>query len=808
MAGPSFAPLVGRPMWARCDHDGTRIEGQPGRVTLAPRDDAPPAVAPLALSAGELAAWRARLGSTVTLPCPPDRCVDARQLLAVPGQPLCMLTPDGWRSLRLPADSVPSPAGGEVDFSPWSPVAAAPAAVDAIACDPSGRLWLLERAGKTLRRLGADLRVSASVSLPADCAPAFLACAAFGLLVSDRSQPRLFCQRWDGGSREWQGYALPDARPGDEIVALCADPRFPVAVALLRGSGRRPRLLCVSADAALIWELPLVREPLHLLLTAPDTLLLADLAHLPDDARPTFFREFHLGASGVEAERGFAVRGFDGRALWLADSADGGRPEAVFASTASGARPLYAREPDLRGSGSVETFALDSGIFACVWHRLFVDLCLPADCSLIVEAKTADDLPPFEIRRGARLPLDVVGETRPAAIDDPWPPLGSLVADEVDGWVRLGVADVRPAHADQPLANGVGERPSADPLAGARGAERPLPAALQTHEWLLTPPPGRYLWLRLRLNGTRRHGPTLFALRASFPRPSLLDYLPAYWRSDAEGAEPTARALALFEAWSSELAQRSARLPALFDPRQAPAEALPWLASFLALTFDGRVREGVRRQLLLEAAELYRARGTLPGMTRLLSLLAEAPVQIVEAFRLRRPTAAFLGDAALGPGLELGGHEGGFNLADAEDWQRELAREHAALLLRRQGEATPCPAAEPPDPLADDALIAFYRRHAHRFTVIVPRACDAPLAAVLERAIECNKPAHTLHRLCWLDAGFRVGRASLVGLSALGPVSRSQPAILGEALLSPLSTLHRGRRDDRPHFANPWEISS
>ena len=195
-------------------------------------------------------------------------------------------------------------------------------------------------------------------------------------------------------------------------------------------------------------------------------------------------------------------------------------------------------------------------------------------------------------------------------------------------------------------------------------------------------------------------------------------------------------------------------------------------------------------------------------MTRLLSLLAEAPVQIVEGFRLRRPTAAFLGDALLGPGLELGGHEGGFALADAEDWQRELAREYAALRLRRLGEDSPCPAAEPPDPLADDALIAFYRRHAHRFTVIVPRACDPRLAAVLEWAIECNKPAHTVHRLCWLDAGFRVGRASLVGLSALGPVNHSQPAIVGEALLSPLSTIHRGRRDDRPHFATPWEISS
>ena len=73
------------------------------------------------------------------------------------------------------------------------------------------------------------------------------------------------------------------------------------------------------------------------------------------------------------------------------------------------------------------------------------------------------------------------------------------------------------------------------------------------------------------------------------------------------------------------------------------------------------------------------------------------------------------------------------------------------------------------------AMLRKGRRHAHRFTVIVPRArCDT-LAAVLDLAIERNKPAHTLHRLCWLDAGFRVGSASLVGISHLGPVDRAQP---------------------------------
>ncbi|MBL8460493.1 MAG: hypothetical protein JNM92_14095, partial [Zoogloea sp.] len=102
------------------------------------------------------------------------------------------------------------------------------------------------------------------------------------------------------------------------------------------------------------------------------------------------------------------------------------------------------------------------------------------------------------------------------------------------------------------------------------------------------------------------------------------------------------------------------------------------------------------------------------------------------------------------------------------------------------------------------------RRHAHRFTVIVPRVRCGTLAEVLEQAIEAAKPAHTLHQLCWVDAGFRVGSASLVGISHLGAVERAEPAVLGKATLSTFTTLHRGRREDRyPYFKpmNPWEAS-
>lgn len=799
MSGPRFAHLTGRRMWERCDHSGTRIEGNPAAVTLAPRldgDDRP------AFDAADYAAWQAVQGSAVVLPCAPDRCADAVVLLARPGQALALLTPAGWLPQPVAAPAEPTFDAVLLDFAPLQPPPT-PAAPDAVALDPAGRLWLLDRAARCLRLLTPGFHLQASVPLPPDIEPGFFGCSAWGLVVTDRAAPRFIAQPWGGA---WQGYALPAGVASAAIVALAANPAFPTAVALVKGPAAQWQLMTISAGSVGIHPLPLAVAPLHLLLTAADHVLVGEVAHRPGDPRPTFFREYLLKPAGPEAERGFAVRGFDGRALWREAGGDG----RIMASTAAGARALYPREPALAGSGVVETWALDSGIFGCVWHRLFADLCLPADCAITIEAKTADDLPPFDLRRPARLPVDQAGDARPAPIDDPWPPLGSLSADEAEGWVRLGLADPRPAHADRPLADSVAERPSQDPLASRRQPSATPPAGMRSHEFLITAPPGRYLWLRIRLAGTRRQAPALFALRATFPRPSLLDYLPAYWRSDPEGADATERALALFEGWMTELDQRTDVLPKLLDPRLVPAEALPWLASFLALSFDARVREGVRRQLLQDIVSLYRQRGTLPGLTRLLGILAEAPVKIVEGFRLRRPTAAFVGSALIGPGLEIGGSESPLGASDGDAWARELAREHTALLLRRATEASPCPARTPDNPLPEDALIGFYRRHAHRFTVIVPRACDATLAAVLELAIETHKPAHTVHRLCWLDAGYRVGSASLVGISHLGPVSRPTPAVLGSAVLSTFTTLHRGRREDRyPYFKpmNPWEAS-
>jgi len=784
-----FAHLCGRPMWEHCDHQGTRIDGAPAGVRLAA---VPP---PVRGEAGDDRSWRkaweVQRGAAVLVPSGPADCEERQVLLLDPERGLMVLEAQGWRPL---ADPPPQPEAAAVaPLAPSNPPLFQPAAATpperpaGLARDPWDGLWLLDRSAGALRRLDAGGRVAASVSLPPGCQPRRFGCTALGLVVADQggvAGAALLFRPWQG---EWRGLRLslpPEPAPEElpELIDLAADPAFGWAAGLIR-QGQSHGLVVWDGRRRRHWLAPTLRQPRHLVIDGPESVLVSEPPWLPGDSRSTPFKRLEIRSTGLEEEGNFSVRGFDGRALWR----DG---DSVWASTAFGARALLAKEPLLRESGRIETWALDSGTYACHWHRLFVDVCLPPRTRVWVEARSGDDLPPWEVRRGARSPQDKVSEKAadppPPSIDDPWPPLASRSADDLEGWQRLAVADRRPPLIDQPLEQ---------PQPGQNGME--------TLEWLVSTPPGRYLWLRLHLEGDGRRSPVVYSVRVSQPRPALLERLPAFWRSEPEGAALSERLLALFEGPISELDHRAEALLRLFLPALTPAEALPWLAGFLALAYHDLVPLRVRRQLLAEIADLYRQRGTLRGLERLLSILAEADVTVLESFRLRRRRAAFVGEATvLGPALELGGREG--LLADGGtapnpltldplaigargDDEQRLALGHGVLLAYRASESrggrVPCPAAEPPSPEAPDSLRAWFRQRAHRFTVLIPQCRSAALEAVLEQALELHKPAHTLHELCWLEAGYCLERGVLVGLHRLGLAPRASPPVLGQALL-------------------------
>ena len=86
----------------------------------------------------------------------------------------------------------------------------------------------------------------------------------------------------------------------------------------------------------------------------------------------------------------------------------------------------------------------------------------------------------------------------------------------------------------------------------------------------------------------------------------LLTYLPSLYADDPF----LGQFLNIFDSIWMPLERQINQLFAYFDPLLAPAEFLPWLSGWVDLALDENWPEARRRQLIHEAANLYRRRGT------------------------------------------------------------------------------------------------------------------------------------------------------------------------------------------------------
>ncbi len=100
------------------------------------------------------------------------------------------------------------------------------------------------------------------------------------------------------------------------------------------------------------------------------------------------------------------------------------------------------------------------------------------------------------------------------------------------------------------------------------------------------------------------------------PSSRYLRELPAMFQED----DFLGRLLLIFETLWEPLEQRQDQTAMYFDPRTCPASFLPWLAGWLNLPLNPHWPESRRRQLVAEAMDLYRWRGTAYGLRRMIEV--------------------------------------------------------------------------------------------------------------------------------------------------------------------------------------------
>ena len=449
------------------------------------------------------------------------------------------------------------------------------------------------------------------------------------------------------------------------------------------------------------------------------------------------FLRFCVTPSSVDEMSPLKGRRYDGRGIVC--TPDG----RIGFWTAKGFRHAVAARRRYLPVGRVTSFRFDSGEFHTDWGRIFLDACIPHETEIRIHCVAADE-PPDEATLARTPPANVVNlEILRPDLSPPMPPL-SFVPEEVGQtlhrretgrelpWVRFAPGD-----------------------------------SFETYEAPALAAPGRYLWVTLELRGNTRFTPRVRSLRAEYPAHDYLRRIPKTFSRDEATASFLQRYLAMFEGTLGEFEARSDARRTLFEPRSAPDEILPWLAGFLGLVLDERWPAETRRTMLEEATWLFRFRGTVPGLTRMLEIYTGTKVIIIEKFRARGLGGAILGGTSAGliSSSILGG---GFRVGGAVG-EADVSPLHADT---------------------DDA----FETHAHRFSVIIPASLSAEQTEVVNHMLEVHRPAHTVFDLCTVDSGMRVGLGLLVELtSIIGRGGGFTPAQLGGASLGRGALLGRPR---------------
>jgi phage tail-like protein len=379
------------------------------------------------------------------------------------------------------------------------------------------------------------------------------------------------------------------------------------------------------------------------------------------------------------------------------------------------------------------TTTLDSGRPDTLWHRIYMDGCIPSGCRITLYVKTFDN----PARRGATPFI-----RQPELL---WTPLPS----------------------ERPFAASLSE-----PMPNESGLFELL---IQRDTGAVRRMNGRYLQLRIAMESDGRHTPVIHALRVYYPRFSYQEvYLPDHIRQEerfdpnlpaapnvpANGADTRERFLAAFEGMLTPLEGRVASAEVLLNPDVTPEPNLPWLAELMGQTPSPHWPAGRRRTFISYTGALQRWRGTLAGVQLALDIATDGAVGrgqivLVENFRLRRTMATILGinmDDAEHP-LTLGtGMSGNSIVGDSLILSEKDARTFLALF-------SPDLATEGEKKVVQD----FFDHYANQVTVLLHGDARRLRAAVTETLAD-QMPAHLQYTIFETDHPFVLGLSPLLAV--------------------------------------------
>jgi len=430
-------------------------------------------------------------------------------------------------------------------------------------------------------------------------------------------------------------------------------------------------------------------------------------------------------------------------------------------------RPLHALSyPSYTSHASLElTDSIDSGEVQTVWHRIYLEACIPNDSAIKIFLAAAD--------------------TEQQLNDAEWHEhhFGSLAA-ETDVPRAAWIAD----RSEVPFFPGLLYCETKDNIAGL------FSVLIQRHRYQVRSLTGRFLKVCLELQGNGYDTPEIAAIRFYGPRFSYLNhYLPELYhetqlgsraneKGNATGPDFLQRMLCLFESVLTPLEDKMASVHLLSNPQSIPEDGLDWLAKWLNVTLHEGLAETKKRRVIEHATKLYRKRGTMEGLGLALDLVTDewvsrGDIVLLEDFRLRRTFATILG-------ADLGIEDDSLFMDDIPNSNSFLgdtlilgddARNEFLLLYSKDFIE-----AEKSMPVVEE----YYERFANRLTVLVHQHTSEEDFRLIRHIVSEEVPSHIDYRIVPASKPLLIGLYSLVGVDTyLQKEPMRQVARLGHSYL-------------------------
>lgn len=460
-----------------------------------------------------------------------------------------------------------------------------------------------------------------------------------------------------------------------------------------------------------------------------------------------------------------------------------GGPPRPYRRLIAPSRPSYASH------GQAQGMTLTGDVDRGIWHRVYAELDLPKGCGITLYLAADDD--PVAL---AALPLRDMHPHRFGQTDTTGPGPRAVWLDQTSERAWLGAATDHPRSRDRcGLFEILVQQPTGD--------NRRIT--------------GRYLRIEITLHGNGRATPALFALRIWGARVPWRDrYLPDHMTVNAgpqaAGSDFLDRFLSLFEGVLTPLEEQVAAAHRLTRPDTAPAHALDWIASWIGAELDPALTDTARRSLLANSVQLWRRRGTLPGLLNVLEIVTQGGVSrgdlvVLEHHHLRRTFSTILGvdlsdaDNPLTPWARRSGnsHLGTtFFLGDAD-------RKSFFALFRP--EMIDDSLTTPADRVAAaEALQTFFDDHAFRLSVLIHADLPQSMRNLIARVLEREVPAHVIATTRDAPGSLVLALSSLVGVDTrLSPAPQTPPLRVGTAQIGQVALRGLPSLDPRSEQGGP-----